>query len=254
MVIVSKTTAEERETFEAAIAGADQVEIKITVPGDEKALAAQTLNLDPAKASQRDIYFFDTPRLELFAAGVVMRARKIDDESDDSTVKIRPADPKKFSKEWRDMDGFKLEADVVGDKVVMSASLKARQKSNEIEEVAQGERAISKLFSKDQERFLEAFGGTGIDPDALKILGPIATLRLEVNRSALDYELTAERWTMPEGDKVLELSIKCPTEEAAVARNAFEGFLAGHGLDAYGSHQTKTKSALEGFAGRPNTG
>lgn len=240
----------ERKAFEAAIAGADQVEIKVSVPENDKARAASALDLDPAKASQRSIYFFDTPDLDLYSAGLVVRAREIDADSDDSTVKVRPADPKTIDNKWRNADGFKLEADVVGDKVVMSASLKAPQKRGEIEEVAAGTRAISKLLSKDQEAFLEAFSKTAIDLDALAVLGPIATLRLETERPGLDYELTAERWTMPDGGKLLELSIKCPPDEAAVARMAFEGFLAGHGLDTHGIQQTKTKRALEGFAKR----
>ncbi len=248
--MVRVTTEAERETFDAAIAGADQVEIKITVPEDDKVRAAVALDLDPAKASKRSIYFFDTPDLDLYAAGLVVRARAIDADTDDSTVKIRPADPRTIDKKWRDTDGFKLEADVVGEKVVMSASLKSPQKPDEIKDAAAGKRAISKLFSPDQETFLNAFSKSPIDLDSLSVLGPIETLRLEVDRPGLAYELTAERWTMPDGGKLLELSIKCPPQEAAVARKAFEGFLAGHGLDAHGVQKTKTKTALESFAKR----
>lgn len=65
---------------------------------------------------------------------------------------------------------------------------------------------------------------------------------------AAPVHVVAERWEMPDGGKLLELSIKCPPQEAAVARKAFEGFLAGHGLDAHGVQKTKT--ALESFAKR----
>jgi hypothetical protein len=248
--MVRATSEKERGAFEAAIAGADAVEIKFTIREDEKAEAAMSLDLDPDEAARRDIYFFDTPDLDLYRAGLVARARGIAGDTDDSTVKIRPADPKAIGKQWREMEGFKLEADVVGDKVVISASLKAPQNPGEIEDVVAGKRAISKLFSPDQERFLQEFSANPIDFDALAALGPIPTLRLEVERPGLAYELTAERWEMPDGDKLLELSIKCPPEEAAVARKAFEGFLAGHGLDVHGVQKTKTKTALECFAKR----
>lgn len=99
-------------------------------------------------------------------------------------------------------------------------------------------------------KFLDEFSESPIDLDALAFLGPIATLRLEVKRPGLDYELTADRWTTPDGDNLLELSIKWPPEEAVVAREVFEAFLAGHGLDSRGIQQTKTKRALEGFAKR----
>ncbi len=59
-----------------------------------------------------------------------------------------------FPGEWQQLDGFKLEADWVGDRAVCSVSLTDLQKRDEIDEVAKGKRAIGKLFSSDQERFL----------------------------------------------------------------------------------------------------
>ena len=52
------------------------------------------------------------------------------------------------------------------------------------------------------------------------------------------YELTAEFWTLPDDSHLLELSIKCPPEEAVVAREVFQAFLAGHGLDPNGAQAT----------------
>ena len=40
----------------------------------------------------RLIYFYDTPDLDLFNAGVVMRARLVKGDADNSTVKFRPVE------------------------------------------------------------------------------------------------------------------------------------------------------------------
>ena len=50
----------------------------------------------------REIYFFDTPDLALFEAGIVLRARLIRDGADDSTVKLRPVEPKSIGERWKD--------------------------------------------------------------------------------------------------------------------------------------------------------
>ena len=64
------------------------------------------------------------------------------------------------------------------------------------------------------------------------------------------YELTAEYWTLPDDSHLLELSIKCPPEEAVVAKEVFKAFLAGHGLDPDGAQATKTNLALESLVER----
>ena len=77
------------------------------------------------------------------------------------------------------MKGFKLEADWVGDRVVCSASLTALQQRDEIDEVAKGKRAIGKLFSKDQERFLSEFYKGPVDFGKAPRDGPDSRAALE---------------------------------------------------------------------------
>jgi hypothetical protein len=245
-----KPQVEDKATFDAKTEGAERVEIKVTVLEKEEAKAIEALDLDTAKAQGRSIYFFDTPKLDLYRAGVVLRARQIEGEHDDSTVKIRPVDPRTVNQEWFEVEGFKLEADAVGDKVVRSASLTAEQGEDEIQEVFQRKRAISKLYSPDQERLLAAFHPKAVDLDGLAVMGPIPALRQDVQHAGVTYKVTAECWRLPDGSDLVELSIKCSREEAAVARKIFEGFLVGLGLDPHGSQETKTKRALTCFAKR----
>jgi len=248
--VVTKVTERKRKAFESKIEGADKVEIKITVTKNDEERAYEALEIGRRDAARRAIYFFDTPELAMNKAGVVLRARDIEDDDHDSVVKIRPVEPDKVDDKWKDTDGFKLEADAVGDKVVMSASLKAEQKKKAIEKVADEDKKdkISDLFSKKQKEFLAEFYDGPLGLDDLTVLGPVQTLRADIERPGMAYELTAEYWTLPDDSHLLEVSIKCPPEEAVVAREVFAAFLAGHGLDPNGAQATKTNLALTSLA------
>jgi hypothetical protein len=245
-----KVTDQKRKAFESKIEGSDKVEIKITVTGDDEERAYEALDIQNRDVTQREIYFFDTPELTLYKAGVILRARAIEDADHDSVVKVRPVDPGKVDDKWKVNDGFKVEADAVGDKVVMSASFKVKQKKGAIKKVANGELDISELFSKKQKAFAADFYGGPVERDDLIIMGPIQTLRADIKRPGMAYGITAEHWTLPDDSHLLEVSIKCLPAEAVVAREVFEAFLAGHGLDPYGAQATKTKLVLTGWLGR----
>ncbi len=242
--MAKKVTDQKRKAFESEIEGADKVEIKITITGSDEERTYEALDISEHIAARRDIYFFDTPELTLYKAGVILRARAIEDDDHDSVVKVRPVDPGSVDDKWKDNDGFKIEADVVGDRVVVSASFKVGQKKGAINKAANGKLAVSELFSKKQKAFASDFYGGTVELDDLITMGPIQTLRADISRPGMAYDITAEYWTLPDDSHLLELSIKCPPEEAVVAREVFQAFIAGHGMDPHGAQATKTKLAL----------
>jgi hypothetical protein len=223
------------------------VEIKVTVRPDQELRAERAMELDEDTAEVRVIYFFDTLRLELFEAGVALRARLVKGDDDDSTVKFRPVDVARVSKDWRRLSGFKLEADCVGSRVICSASLTVLQKRDEIDAVAKGKRPIDKLFSKDQERFLAEFYARPIDFGKLHVLGPVRALRWKLRQKGFPHELTLEEWRLPNGDELVEVSIKTTPNKASQARKDFEQHLRALGLDPEGAQETKTRTALKHF-------
>ncbi len=223
------------------------VEIKVTVKPDEELKAVRAMELNEDSAEVRIIYFYDTPKLKFFNAGTVLRARLVKGDDDDSTVKVRPIDPAKVSEEWRNLEGFKVEADWMGKKIVRSASLTVRQKRDEIDEVAKGKRPVYKLFDRDQVRFMAEFHDGFVDFEKLKPLGPIRVLRWEVKHKGFPYELTAEEWRLPNGDDLFEVSIKVAPDQAAEASKAFEAHLRELGIDPKGAQETKTRTALQYF-------
>ena len=226
----------------------DAVEFKVTIRPDQELLAERAMELDEDNAEVRITYFYDTPKLELFDAGVALRARLVKGDDDDSTVKFRPVDAVHIAEEWKQLEGFKLEADYVGEGVVCSASLTVPQKRDEIREVAKGDRPLAKLFSKDQERFLGEFCKCTIDFGSLLVLGPIRVLRWKVTQKEFPHQLTLEEWRLPNGEDLVEVSIKTSPEEAPQARKDFYKHLRGLGLDPEGAQETKTRTALKYFA------
>jgi hypothetical protein len=57
--------------------GSGSVELKLSVPDDVHRATIRSIGLDPVEAQPRQAYFFDTPDLALYKAGVVVRARRL---------------------------------------------------------------------------------------------------------------------------------------------------------------------------------
>ena len=228
----------------------DAVEIKLTIRPDQELLAERALEVGEDTAEVRRVYFYDTPDLALFEAGVILRARLVKDRDDDSTVKLRAVEAASISEQWRQSEGFKLETDWVGERTVCSASLTTVQRRDEIDQVAEGKRAIGKLFSEDQERFVRELYQGPLDYGNLRVLGPIRVLRWKPKHETFPHELTLEEWRLPNGEDLVEVSIKVDPNEAHRARSEFDAHLRQMGLDPKGVAQdTKTRTAMAYFAG-----
>jgi len=230
-----------------ATAGTDAIEVKVTVVDRQEAMALRKFGLARGQAQRRRIFFYDTRDLALYKSGVALRARATGDDCD-STVKIRPVVPKRIADKWRKQDGFKVESDAVGAKMICSASFTIAQKPKEIAKVARGSRAIAKLFSGEQEAFLNEMAPVPVDFTQLVPLGPVAVLRWKFQHEGLPYELYVEEWRLPDGCDVIELSIKAKQAQAAAAQAALDGFLVELGIAPETLQQTKTLTALEYFA------
>jgi hypothetical protein len=233
-----------------ATTGTEAIEVKVTVVERCEAMALRKFGLERKSGEQRRIFFYDTPTLSLYKNGICLRARATEGDECDSTVKIRPVEPKRVGDKWHKKSGFKVEADAIGPKVIRSASFTIVQKPKEIDQVASGGRPIAKLFSREQEEFLSEMAPVELDFAKLVPLGPVAVLRWKFKNEGLPYELCAEEWRLPDGRDVIEISIKAKPAEAAAAQAALEGFLAELGIAPETRQQTKTRTALEYFAAR----
>ena len=224
------------------------VEVKITARVEDEDLVLDLLKDRDEEPKERTVYFFDTPTLQLFDVGLVLRARKTKGDVDDSTVKIRPVDPKRIPIDWMKTEGFAVEMDRVGDKHIISAKLGAEQAEGEIDDAVAGRRPLRKLFSADQERLIAEFGPQEIGWEALTTMGPIAVHKWKIDAKKLGHEIVVERWKLPDKSDLVELSIKVAPGEATEAEEAFMALLAAMGLEISGDQQTKTRGALTFFS------
>jgi hypothetical protein len=228
--------------------GADSTELKLTVPDSEQRSAVAALGMDPLDAQIRQVYFFDTPDLALNRQGLVVRARRVQQRSDDSVVKLRPVVPDELPSGLRKSKDLVVEVDAMPGGYVCSASMKGAPGTDGVKAVAAGDRPIRKLFSKQQRAFYATHAPEGVGLDDLAILGPINLLKLKFSPRDYRRRLVAELWLYPDGSRILELSTKCAPAEAFDVAAETRAFLAKQGVDLSGEQQTKTSTALKFFS------
>ncbi|HET9607998.1 MAG TPA: hypothetical protein VFP06_00230 [Acidimicrobiales bacterium] len=230
------------------VKGSDSVELKLTVPEAHHRSTVAALGMDPLAAQIRQVFFFDTPDLALDREGIVVRARRVQGRGDDSVVKLRPVVPDELPDRLRRLPSMVVEVDAMPGGWVCSGSLKGALGATDVKRVAAGQRAVRRLFSKEQRAFYAAHAPEGLALDDLAILGPILVLKLNFRPEGYDRKLVAEMWSYPDGSRILELSTKCaPADMLAVAVET-RLFLHERGVDVTGEQQTKTRTALEYFA------
>jgi hypothetical protein len=235
------------------VRGADSVELKLTIHESARADAARALGVDPLDSQMRQVFFFDTPDLALNAAGVVVRARRRQNEGGDTVVKLRPVIPDKLPEDLRAMETFNVEVDAMPGGFVCSASFKGAADNTAIRQAASGQVPIRKLFSKQQRAFYDAHAPDGIELDSLSTLGPIPIIKIKVTPEGLGRKLVGELWMYPDGSQIVELSTKARPDEAFQVAAEARAFLLSKGVDLTGEQQTKTKTALEFFSGAKQT-
>jgi hypothetical protein len=232
----------------ALLDDADSVELKLTVPEHAQRSTAASLGMDVLDAQIRQVFFFDTPGLDLDKHGLVVRARRIQKKGDDSVVKLRPVVPSELPAAVRQSSSFVVEVDAMPGGFVCSGSLKRALDPTAVKSAVTGETAVRKLFSKEQRAFYADHAPEGIGLDDLSVLGPIFVLKLKFTPEGFSRSMVAELWLYPDDRRILELSTKCATHEAFQAAAESRAFLAGHGVDLDGEQQTKTRTALEFFS------
>jgi hypothetical protein len=246
--LTSELSREQLQELLGLVAGADSIELKLTVPPDAHRRAIRALGIDPLDAQIRQVYFFDTPALTLDRAGLVVRARRIQGKGGDTVVKLRPVVPDTLPQHLRRSPNLGVEVDAMPGGYVCSASMKGKAGIDDARDVAHGDRPIRKLFGKEQRRFYEQHAPDGLALDDLSVLGPIFVLKVKFAAEGFGRPLVTEMWLYPDGSRIIELSTKCaPGEGFQVAAEA-RVYLDGLGIPLGGQQQTKTKTALEFFA------
>lgn len=223
---------------------ADTVELKLTVPDTEIRSVGELLGIDPLDAQIRQVIFFDTPDLSLQAAGLVVRARRIQGGAGDTVVKLRPVTPEIVGR----LSGASVEVDAMPGGFVCSASVKGKSTADEVRRVVRRKAKVGDLLSKTQKEFYREHAPDGLRLSDLSILGPINIFKLKFEPRGLGRAMVAELWLYPNGTRVLELSTKCSPADVFRVAAETRSYLIERGVDVTGEQQTKTKTALTHFA------
>jgi len=227
---------------------ADSVELKVTVSDSGRPSVLERLDLDPLDAQIRQVYFFDTPDLDLDKAGVVVRARRVQGKGDDTVVKLRPVVPDELPPALRRLPEFVVEVDTMPGGSVCSASLKGVPPKATVRDAVAGRVPQRHIFTKDQREFFAAHAPEGMSLDDLRVLGPIHVLKLKYTPPELARKIVGEMWLYPDGSRIIELSTKTSITEPFQVAVETRAFLSRKGVDLGGVQSTKTRTALEFFA------
>lgn len=225
--------------------GSDTVELKVTVPEVGRRSVIERLGLDVMRAEIRQVAYFDTPDLRLNQHGLVVRARRLQRKAGDSVVKLRPVVPSELADDVRRVPGFGVEVDAMPGGFVCSARLKAKADDATLHKVFGGRKPVRRLFTKQQQALFADHAPDGVTLDDLEVLGPLNILKLKFDPQGYSRPLVVELWFYPDGSQILELSAKCPTEDAFAAAAETKAFLASRGVDLSAPQQTKTRTALD---------
>jgi hypothetical protein len=248
---MAKTTAApQRGHYAKLTAGTDRIEIKATVPQRAIANALKRYKLTRSNDEQRLVYFFDTPDQSLLKAGIIVRARRVIGDQHDSTIKFRPVDADKLPQDWRKYAGFKIEVDASEKGLVKSASFSMPVRKGLIKQVVAGKERNGKLFTPEQEKFLEDTVGRNIDFDHVVVLGPLKAQRWDFEDPACPWPITAELWQRADGAQLMEISVKAPTAQAAAVMAGFMAFLTEVGAERDRNQQAKTRWAMDFYAAK----
>lgn len=227
--------------------GSTSIEMKVMLPYDDRKVLRR-LGFDPVEAQPRQTYFFDTPKLGLNKAGLIVRARRRPNGKGDTVVKLRPVDPAKLDRNLlRDPD-FKIEIDVMHGGYVCSASAKGRCTAQEVYDVSEGKVPLESILSRSQCEFYTAHAPAAITMTDLVPLGPSFLLCLKCQPKTFDRRMTVELWLYPDGSRILELSTKGLPEEAFQLGAEFRTFLGKANLMRKTEAKTKTSETLKAFA------
>jgi hypothetical protein len=217
---------------------AAEVELKLVVP--ER--GGRSLGIDAKHGVARRIYYLDTPDLVLYRHGVIVRFRDRPHRRDDAVVKLRPVVPGKVPGWLRDTDRFQVEIDALPGKAVCSGALKKRLARRAVARTVAAGRPLTGLLSPQQRRVIAKYAPAALGD--LTVFGPIDVRCHSVKLRGLDRGLTAEQWRYPDGSDVLELSTKCPVDEAAAVAARVSSTLQAYGVVPADLQRTKTEMAL----------
>ncbi len=214
-----------------------RAELEVLIASEDLRTLSRTESL--GESEQREIYFYDTPELELFNKGVLLRTRKLGDGAADSTVLSR-------SGKAIENSASHMRCAQEGISTTNLCSLRRDIDGEQIDEVAAGRGEVTQLFSKSQlalaRRILP-----NVYINGLSVFGPIQGRVWKPNVKDIDGTVTLEEWMLPNGASVVTLSVRTAAASARDTLVDLRKFLDERGVREI-ANPGKTETALGYFA------
>jgi hypothetical protein len=214
-------------------------EIKLLLSPAQVQSTAASLNAGKQKHSQ--IYFYDTPKLDLLAEGLILRIRQGADS--DFTVKLRPASEHQFSARATGKEGFKCEGEVIDGVERPSYSMQSEFVTST---VPQSGNELVPLLSKGQRQLLKT-SGIVVDWANVHRVIDIQSTSWSVPAQASFEKLSLELWEWPNG-KSLEISTKVLPDAGSNAYGELKNVANRNHLELSSDQRAKTATALQSVA------
>jgi len=183
------------------------------------------------------IYFYDTPGLDLLAKGVILRLRE--GAENDITAKLRPLSSEKFSDPSGGRERYKCEVDLIDGVENPSFSLQKKYVAAEAPETGEG---LFQLLSEGQKKLLDD-SKAQIDWKRVKRIAMIQSTSWTIRTKPLG-KLNLELWEWPSGS-ILEISMKVAQDAKQVADVELRHLVYKNGLALSTNQRSKTAIALE---------
>jgi hypothetical protein len=221
----------------------DRVEVKILVPED--GLDALAADLRVRATGTREVYFLDTPDLDLFRQGLVARARTASGGVGDSVVKLRRSHPTRLPRDLRRFRNLSVELDALPSRSLWTTAVRHRLRPSAVRAAVHGRQPLRTLISADQRRFLRVLAGTRTTLRDLRVHGPAVVTRTVGSFPGSSRRLELQSWTGPDGLRLYEVSAKCSPSRAARTATEIRRLLTARGIDPTAAQPTKTSALLE---------
>lgn len=211
-------------------------EVKLLLVPSQVQAAMTSLNA--TKESHGQVYFYDTPALDLLSQGLILRLRK--GTANDLTAKLRPREGKRFSDPSDGNERYKCELEMTGGVESRSYSV---QTDNVAGYVPEKGTDFLPLLSPGQKRLLEN-SQIRIDWAKVKQVAEIQSTTWTGRARSSPGKLSLELWELPNG-RILEVSIKAAPNAGPAAYAELESLAKKNGLALSRVQQSKTATALK---------
>ena len=218
-----------------------EVQINVCAPPEE---ILRRLKLSPDPDRRREIWYFESPTLEEYAKGIVLRLRLGPGERR-LTLKSKVADCAQIDASVL-RGGGKCEIDVHGDTTRTVISLEKDLNEKTVQGLLDRRVGLASVLSPSQTRYLEKTGAWPLAKD----LRPLGSLRVDSHNPAKG-KWVVELWRAPGGQQWAEISRKTETVDVDRAHKELLGELSKAGLEPCADASSPAESKLRALLSAP---